>query len=548
MFCSSCGKQVPDGQAFCQNCGARLAEVNQPTVPVPQPQMDEATTQQQFNYSAYAPSPQTVPEAAQPAAQVAVRQKKSKKPLFITLGALLLVAALAVGAYFLFFRKKNPLSQVAQAAAKTLDSLEEYTNKLPNLNKTVENSSKLIESDTTHLELHYRSASDDVSEVNATVDYDGDDGKLRLKAEVKMEGFYIPVAVYVDEEELQVSCDPILGQGKVLSLPLEDFGEAWNKSALPQMLSRMTDGEPVYLPDDFSIPSLGSNSLNKMMEKAYDDDWTDFYKSIKPEEVKGDSRFAGLGTTYQMTYDAALLERLASKAEQDLRSFRNLESPAEIRSLNLNRLLAAVMIQAYQQVMPRMQEEMLGKFYYCLNKDEELVGLFVQLGENKELELRLDGQSNPWEHILLTMIEPRYSWEYDSDESVVGKRTTQIDISTTVTNENMIFTATPIYDGQKDTDEQLQIIYRNSDGRILLDGEHMFDEFPEIYLNPVEGGFKAEVRGEIFSYNDVLSLEVSNNTGDIAKLSSSPTNVLKLSQEELVALVQGIGSAIDRID
>ena len=34
MFCESCGSQVPDGQAFCSNCGTPIA---QPAQPAPQP-------------------------------------------------------------------------------------------------------------------------------------------------------------------------------------------------------------------------------------------------------------------------------------------------------------------------------------------------------------------------------------------------------------------------------------------------------------------------------------------------------------------------------
>ena len=34
MFCESCGSQVPDGQAFCSNCGTPVA---QPAQPAPQP-------------------------------------------------------------------------------------------------------------------------------------------------------------------------------------------------------------------------------------------------------------------------------------------------------------------------------------------------------------------------------------------------------------------------------------------------------------------------------------------------------------------------------
>lgn len=55
MFCPNCGTQVPDGSAFCQNCGANLAAAQQP---VQQPQYQQTQQpQQQYPYA---------PQQAQP--------------------------------------------------------------------------------------------------------------------------------------------------------------------------------------------------------------------------------------------------------------------------------------------------------------------------------------------------------------------------------------------------------------------------------------------------------------------------------------------------
>lgn len=56
MFCPNCGTQIPDGSAFCQNCGARLTAAQ----PVQQPQY------QQPQQAPYQPQPQVQPPQPQP--------------------------------------------------------------------------------------------------------------------------------------------------------------------------------------------------------------------------------------------------------------------------------------------------------------------------------------------------------------------------------------------------------------------------------------------------------------------------------------------------
>lgn len=50
MFCNHCGTQVPDGTAFCPNCGANFPVSNQPinpVPPVPQPYIPQPFVPQQ---------------------------------------------------------------------------------------------------------------------------------------------------------------------------------------------------------------------------------------------------------------------------------------------------------------------------------------------------------------------------------------------------------------------------------------------------------------------------------------------------------------------
>ena len=116
MFCPQCGMQIPDQSKFCPGCGATLTDEVKSAVQQPQSFEQPAQPQtyaQPYDQQAYAQQ-QTYAQQqayAQPgydpyAAPVAVqtRKKKSKKPLFITIGALVAVAALVVGAWLLFFR------------------------------------------------------------------------------------------------------------------------------------------------------------------------------------------------------------------------------------------------------------------------------------------------------------------------------------------------------------------------------------------------------------------------------------------------------------
>ncbi len=91
MFCTTCGKQLPDGARFCTECGAQLAAPAPAPTPAPAP----------------APAPVAVPVAAAPtpapapvptpAPVAAPKQKKSKTGLIVVL-SIVLALALAAGA------------------------------------------------------------------------------------------------------------------------------------------------------------------------------------------------------------------------------------------------------------------------------------------------------------------------------------------------------------------------------------------------------------------------------------------------------------------
>ncbi|MBQ6430752.1 MAG: Ig-like domain-containing protein [Oscillospiraceae bacterium] len=115
QYCSVCGKPHGPGEAFCQNCGARLAEAAPVYVPAAQ-QTDAApayvppVSQKQPNYApqqrvaGYAPNQYRAPAPAQAPARMpapAAKPKKKKTGLIIGLSAAV-VALIAAAALLLF--------------------------------------------------------------------------------------------------------------------------------------------------------------------------------------------------------------------------------------------------------------------------------------------------------------------------------------------------------------------------------------------------------------------------------------------------------------
>ena len=154
-FCPNCGSPVNAGASFCDKCGSPLntaRPAQQPTPPVQQqtyvqpapppvqPVQQQTYVQpapppvqpvQQQTYVQPAPPPvqqyqqpvqqQYVQPAMQPAGGVAVKQKKSKYPLIITIVAIFLAITLVVVLVFNpFGGKKSPLGEKLEASFSNL--------------------------------------------------------------------------------------------------------------------------------------------------------------------------------------------------------------------------------------------------------------------------------------------------------------------------------------------------------------------------------------------------------------------------------------------
>ena len=97
MFCPHCGTNVADGSAFCENCGASLAEAAAgaaagaaaQSAPEPEPATQPAGGQQQYQQPQYQQPQYQQPQYQQPASgQIGTKNKLAAGLLGIFLGSL----------------------------------------------------------------------------------------------------------------------------------------------------------------------------------------------------------------------------------------------------------------------------------------------------------------------------------------------------------------------------------------------------------------------------------------------------------------------------
>ncbi len=572
MFCPHCGKQIPDGSKFCTACGAVMtdevrAAVQQPQQSDPQPYAQQpyeqqaytqqpytqqpyaqqpyeqqAYTQQPYAQQGYAQQPYEQQAYAQPGfdpyaapAAVETKKKKSKKPLFITLGALVLVAALAVGAWFLFFRNKGnsfegPLAPMMEAADKSMAALEDYTKDLPNLNKIVENVREMEKAGKVHLGM---SANATGSKIDLGMDLDADQGKYKLSVNLNAPGangeaVQIPLTVFLDNEQLLLACEPLFGD-EMLSLPLKDFGKQWNQSAFAAATG-------VKLPEDLSMPELTRDSLPKMLEKVFGDEWKAFTDSVKMTEDKNDTRFSGLGTTYTISYDKDKLNALAEKAQANLDQLTQMEDPSALQNLDLEKLLASAYLAAIRQ-----SAESIEDLRYCIDGEERMVALYAK-GDGNEVEFRLDGEKNPWEHAVI---------QANGETFEIASKIADGKLTLTATNRN-------------EPDHAIGFTYQDSDGviTVLQDNESQNNESQgqpfeavaggfvsmDYKLVPADGGFRLTATGKDELSEQSIVMDVTGKPADLTAPTGKTTNVLSLSLPELQDLANRVTANVSKLE
>ena len=134
MYCSSCGKQIEDGNRFCVECGASI-----PKAPVIQPQVIQTQRVQ----------PHVVQTQAAPAMKR--QSKKKKKWPFMILTALILAVAVVVGFLgYKMYQKSYANDQIELGQNYLLDQNYEeaivaFTNALKYEPKNAETYDRLVD-------------------------------------------------------------------------------------------------------------------------------------------------------------------------------------------------------------------------------------------------------------------------------------------------------------------------------------------------------------------------------------------------------------------
>lgn len=544
MFCPNCGSSAADGAKFCANCGSPLAAPTPQAAPVQEP----------------VPAPQPIwkpdPEAyrQQPCQQQAVRQpfqqpcqqsapvpveaakRSGRKGVLIGLGCLVL-AALVVGGIWFLNRLGGGQNKLIRAARNSFASFQSYTESLPNLHQIAENVEAMEGSKTMHVDYQtqYQMSFDYgggasysyKSGYDLHADADRDAKVFAANGTIDANGTEIPIKLYLSEDQLQAGSDLFLGENEVFFLPLEDLPAQWNASALSEMTG-------VKLPEDLKLGKIMDNDWEAALKEIYGEDWTTFRSSVQTAEYKGESPFEGKGKTYALTWDREALKRMTAKTPEIDELFDlDIDGPEDLSKIDFSELRANAVVAILGEIDKALKQEPL--FY--VEKDL-LVGLYAVIEpedeDPTEITVRLVGEQNPWEHIT---VKVRTGSDEDFEDDIE-------DVKLTIANGQLRidFTCHEEYSSGYVSDEDTSaiVVYNDADGRITFeeDGGEISDFMPDIFLVPVDGGIRFTMKSDYseddsYSYVTEAVYAVSNKIGEIAPLSDAPTNILKLTEEEL---------------
>lgn len=552
MFCTNCGKQLAEDALFCPNCGARNSTAPQPQAadpvqpqpfaapvqpqPVAAPQQDAQQAWQAYQQPNYQQNYQ--PNYQQPyAAPVQAPKKKKGKGLLIGLGCLVLAALIAGGIWFLNSRRNdNPVEELSAPAERSLSELSDYVEELPNLHAITRNLEKLDSLDRMHLAVDVLQRTvmqygeeDETSEYGMKLDinYDDDGEKLSVGGLYAMDGVNIPFDVYLDRDQLQLYSSALLEEGEAIMLPLKDLPRQWNESALGKMTG-------LELPEDLDLSGVSDADLEESLKERYGEDWTKFYESVDVVPYEGAPRFEGPGETLTLSYDREALRAMADKTDLDLDDVFELDFLDDVEGLsdlNLGEIGAQAVI-AFLSELDQSIEEL--QFY---TENDRLLGAYLAVEGGNYLELRLTGEENPWEHITVSVFTDCGS--YSTTDTLDIRVIADTDTLKILVNSKHEDTDGAEYCYEDDC----VVTYYDADGRITAEdgsGRSLVDA--EIHLVPADDGFRFTVKqsdtSTYYSTEMEESFLISSPSGEVKPLSDAPIEILKLTEEELQALME----------
>ena len=197
-FCNHCGVRMEDDDLFCPSCGTKQESVE----PVQEVNIQEPVQSSATEYNAY-----SVPEP----------EKKTKAPIYIVCGALILILAVA----FIFIGKSmistynSPIKNAQKAFNSRSDNIEDYFSALPKLytdiykdgmklamdiNEGITDNARDKLEDT--IEEQYKEL-EDIYGKNAKLTYDIKDKEKMKSSELsKIEDFYVSIGELIDKYSL----------------------------------------------------------------------------------------------------------------------------------------------------------------------------------------------------------------------------------------------------------------------------------------------------------------------------------------------------------
>ena len=498
MQCPNCGRVLSGTEKFCPGCGAALSSGEQ----------------------------------AAPVALEA-RKRSGRNGLLVGLGCLLLAALIGLGVWFL--TRRNSENALLQAAERSLGELKAYVEDLPNLNKILTNVEQLQQTKSLHSELKiaqdslYDGREEPGMHLQLSADYvegcSGFTGRFGASDDAadSLEFF-----AYGDRDQLQLSIPALTGEKEVFALPMKDLPKQWNASALSELLQ-------LTMPEEAAREEDEVQDLDASMERLFGQDWVQLRDSVKAVKYEAEPHFAGSGTTYTLDYDRDALRRICEKAgdSEELDSESIPSMMGQLRELPA-KMLTSLLCDLYGKLKDM-------QFYV---EDGKLIGMYLEIngeeGEEQRAELRLEGQGNIWERLTVkSSVRDEDHTESKTVELALKKEDDQLRLDVNTQEQDT-------RDEYQHESFLFRLVYNDADGTVAVysDGEPVEDA-PKLRLQAVEGGFRllmerSEDWGEGYGDSMHMELIVNNQAASVAPLSQTPTELLKLSKEELQALMQRI--------
>lgn len=574
MICPFCDSQIEDGLNTCPHCNAKLrelpkeaeAELTAPEtaeareVPEaqesPEPREDQAAPEPQetaaeaqvlpeplWSPEPEAEAPEAAPTLPEPEPEpVAVRKRSPKRGLLIGLGCAALALVVGLGIWFLG-RRGSPAAKLQKAAKNSLQALEDYAHRLPNLGTMLDNLKALETSQTFHEELQleedFRLNGEEGESLAFRLALDADKAAGLAGGEFSVAGLGLDfgLKLYGDKTQLQLGSESML-EDQVLALPLENLPQRWNESALGK-LSGLTLPTEATDPQKYTL-----EGLNQAFTERYGQDWTVFRESLRVAEYEGSPHFTQ-GVSYTLLWDQKALDAIHVKTAEVLKTLEEIESPEQLLKQDMRVLAGDLVLEAFWQFSNECKDLQL------LVEKELLTGFYMAEKEGSGfLELRLQGEENPWTHCTAAQ-------RLDQESSVV---TELLDLTMTAAEGQLRITAkSSMLDSEgkeyEAEESPVTLVYRDSDGNVSLEGVELGDDMEMIIrVTPVDAGaalnWELKQQMEFFEgYNLENSTRINAQvTGTIASLpaplSQNPTDLLGLSQAELEALVEKIGNSL----